>query len=103
MKQNENSELIEGLSRAPKVTILEKYTIENDYKFNKGDIVSLLKIPGPEMVVLDVVFEEGKHSTVPVYGKTGGKILLGISCGWFTDDKYWMEKTFNSKDLCKDN
>ena len=85
-------------TRRPKVSILESY--DTDDKFNKGDVVALANIEGPDMLVTDVIFEEGK-TTKDVYSKAGGKILLGIECGWFTTDHYWLKNIFNSKDLIK--
>ncbi len=100
-----NDYTVESFTKPPKIKIETSYytsdgKYEGDGKFNKGDVVVVTKIDSPEMIVLDVLFEEGKTGK-DVYSKNGNKILLGILCGWFTTTGQWNEHLFNSKELEK--
>ena len=92
---------VDVMTRQPRIKMEDSYNSWSRDNFNKGDLVGFCKLQdSPDMIVLDVVFEEGSN-TKEVYNKNGSKLLLGIKCGWFTVDHFWQEALFNSKDLCK--
>lgn len=71
--------------------------IENDTdkKFNKGEIVKVLRLPtSPIMIVSDIVFDSTDSNGY-------GPKLVGIECYWFDSNKVYHKKIFNSKDLIK--
>lgn len=71
----------------------------NDEKvfFNPGELVKVRGIDGPTMVVQKVDRLEKLDTRTNV----NERVLLGISCFWFTLDYQYQVARFNTKDLEK--
>lgn len=72
---------------------------ETNIFFNPGDIVQLKQnIPNkPKMIVIKKITSIFKHDSKRIEDRKS--TLRGIKCMWFTNDGFYQESIFNTKDL----